>query len=301
MVPSPGCSGILGRAFLDCFAATELRFSAPPPPPSQPSDGGSAPSIITETPFVDEIRFYQSKETLLGGPSAERTAAGGGAGDRDESVCHEPVKMHTLGVTGLWGVHIRASRSGVGSGDGSFAAINDSEAIEGLGGGDGPSVSFTALVDTGAPVTVLNVAAAAALGLVPREPATQSKPASTDKPEGLLSQWLSKLGARSTPSLVGAVGGLTLSPCSLVIVIEREANGAARATFEANRFEGEGPVLCLGMVRPMIGDLAGFASLGMEPGRPAAILGLDALRAGGRVSVAFIPEDNLLILSDRLS
>lgn len=59
--------------------------------------------------------------------------------------------MGVLGDTGLWGVSLRVMRS------------------------DGSSVDVPCLVDTGAPVTVLNIAAAEALGLRQSVPPVEEK------------------------------------------------------------------------------------------------------------------------------
>ena len=317
MVPSPGCSGILGRAFLDCFAATEFCFLSSASSTSHPisdthldqDEPQNLPSVEEMAPpSVDEIRFHESKHVLLGSHSTAFSSSGAACDNYQEARLHEPIKMHILGDTGLWGVHIRAKQVlGESQGDISNNLVDIDQSSQG-GSGDGleVSVQFPALVDTGAPTTVLNVAAAIALGLIPprvQQPATQTSPvASGNKASGgLFGQLLSSLGARlspPSPPLGGAVVGLTLSPSVLDLFIARDNDISGQNTSSGEMpAKGEGTSLLLGSVRPMIGDLPGFASLGVEPGQPAAILGLDALRAGGRASVAFIPEDKLMLLS----
>ena len=47
--------------------------------------------------------------------------------------------------------------------------------------------------------------------------------------------------------------------------------------------QGPSTIAGLGELRPMVGDLPGFAILGLADGEPGAILGLDALRSCRRV------------------
>lgn len=108
---------------------------------------------------------------------------------------------------------------------------------------DGDGVEVPALVDTGAPATILNGPAASLLGLDPPPP---------------------------PPEAGGLLGRLFKPPVSAV------AASPASRTVELAVARPAGAV-ALGQVRPCVGDVPGFAALGIGEGEPGAILGLDAL------------------------
>lgn len=350
-VPSPSCSGILGRSFIDCFAAVELRFK-PDPAEQQgaeasasqaadngPSVQGSGDSAEAAGPSGASGAAGNGNNSVVAGTSAAvsaelqsaapvAAAAGPGSsdgagasgsgvgGDGYEIRFHaeydiatateagrlRSVPLSSLGETGLWGAQLR------------------------LRGPDGsPEVVMPALVDTGAPVTIINAAAAAALGLSPAapEPPTQS-PTPAPRPGGgggLLGGIGKMLGlggggkGPGAPGAPGAAGGmvggghmlrplqvsldmsLACSPCAEAPGGEApEARQAGQEAAEAGAGATgpHGTWAHLGSVRPCVGDLPGFQALGIAPGQPGAILGLDALAALD--AIVFCPKEAVMLL-----
>ena len=152
--------------------------------------------ISTTRPAVDEIRFHSSTTSLLetvqdntlttdrtSSPISESVSSEGLAGISTRTA----VQMYTMGATGLWGVDLVAKCTVSPALGSPLGGANDSE-----GGAStsnlGRTVTFPALVDTGAPTTVLNVAAAIALGLLPSQPSeagAESQQAPTPPPSRL--------------------------------------------------------------------------------------------------------------------
>ena len=241
-VPSPSSAGILGRPFLDSFAAVEFVF------PSNDSP--------------DEIRFYLSELDV----STEGKSR---------------VKMSTLGISGLWGVDLTVSNP-----------TSD--------GDDGSRVVMKALVDTGAPTTIINKAAAQALGLNVTEPIPSPSPTLSQESKGLFGGLMGKIQsgiAKQASQLSQGVGvqGLKVSPTAVSLSLS-SAPSKPLSSAPSNKEEDlqsqdkERPMaiallIDLGSWHPLIGDLPGFAVLGVENGEPAAILGLDALRYKGSLTI----------------
>uniref|UniRef100_A0A6U2F9U3 Peptidase A2 domain-containing protein n=1 Tax=Chlamydomonas euryale TaxID=1486919 RepID=A0A6U2F9U3_9CHLO len=188
--------------------------------------------------------------------------------------------MGVLGTTGLWGVTLRVTR-------------------------DGAEVDMPCLVDTGSPITVLNSAAAAALRVGPSAPAK----AEPEGEKGLLGRLKSAFKPKAT---AGAVMGLApagvdlslsvgpLKPASSSNISGAEAGSSGGEAHEASApsslsSSNDGVFVDMGSVSSaMVGDLPGFAALGVQPGQPAAVLGLDAFSC--RTSVVVVPKESLLLL-----
>eukprot|EP00955_Chlamydomonas_euryale_P047718 353775-Chlamydomonas_euryale.AAC.3 len=183
MVPSPGCAGVLGRAFIDCFSAVELRFTTDAPRtiatatqrllggggggggPGGASGGGMVAAALApqQDTAVEDAASLAAEEDAS---SPDRGEGRSPAPDAPEpppstnefrfhaqydaaaavAAGRPAVTMGVLGTTGLWGVTLRVTR-------------------------DGAEVDMPCLVDTGSPITVLNSAAAAALRVGPSAPA----------------------------------------------------------------------------------------------------------------------------------
>ena len=302
-MPSPGCSGILGRAFIDCFAAVELRF---PQRQQQPQASESGVGLQAET-SGPEIRFHSEYDIEAATAATPAADAGSrsvsvitpdGAVTPSPSAAPDPsygpgmqppetggltrVDLQTLGATGLWGLQLRVT-------------------------GGGHSVVLPALLDTGAPVTVLNEAAAVALGLQPAAAVAAAAPPPAQARQGWLGGLLGGFGAPPPPPS-GAVQGLRPAPAALDLAVQvavrslgsQQALGPAAgnpllAPAQEEEEEGAGPgCLPLGSVRPLLGDLPGFRSLGVQPGMPAAILGLDVLSL--RSTIVLVPREGVVLL-----
>lgn len=353
-VPSPSCSGILGRSFIDCFAAVELRFK-PDPAEQQgteasasqaasngasvqgsgdsaeaagPSDASGAAgngnsSVVAGTSAAVSAELQGAAAVAAAAAPGSSNGAGasgsGVGGDGYEIRFHaeydiaaateagrlRSVPLSSLGETGLWGAQLR------------------------LRGPDGsPEVVMPALVDTGAPVTIFNTAAAAALGLSPaasQPPAQPPAPAPRPGGGGGLLGGIGKMlglggGGKGpgTPGAPGAAGGmvggghmlrplqvsldmsLACSPCAKAAggpggeAPEARQAGQEAAEAGAGATGPHGTWAHLGSVRPCVGDLPGFQALGIAPGQPGAILGLDALAALD--AIVFCPKEAVMLL-----
>ncbi len=335
MLPSPGCAGILGRAFLDCFPAVEFVFHRSFVPPSvsasSSSDASTAVDLSSEGPAAAPDAKMQEERLSQGHLLGSHEAAGSreeGKGDVvDAGVASSAnriapdgqpeLRLHSefdwraavvagglrrvpvvlLGGTGLWGLRLRVD------GEGGRTAI------------------MPALIDTGAPVSVLNAAAAELLGLGTPPPPPPPPPASP-KAGGLFGRLLSGLTAQQKQPTAGAGGGLVAAASDVRFSVRAwldvdaayESEAAADTSGRKNSSgaaaqgpddesnvlsaisldEQGGEVVDFGFVRPMMGDMPGFATLGIGAGEPAAILGMDALRR--RSSVALCGRDKVFLL-----
>ena len=169
------------------------------------------------------------------------------------------IPMSTLGISGLWGVEL---------------SVTSLEKI----------VTLKALVDTGAPTTILNLAAAEALGL---DAAAPPPPPPQEDGKGLLGGLMSKI-AKQVPRASG-LPGLRVSPTPLSLSIHlplKQDSEDVTISLDSS--------IDLGSWRPLMGDLPGFTVLGVEKGEAAAILGLDALRSTGFLT--FFPQSKEMLM-----
>jgi hypothetical protein len=254
---------------------------------------GSAAHSSQQTRMVqpNEVRFHQAFDSAGSRPS---------------------VRMGTLGGSGLWGVTLRVSRAAATPTDSTTPGSGGDGASSSVGSSpEGPAaatevVEVRALVDTGAPISVLNAAAARALGLLgsPGEgggadgaAAAGAGGQAAKSGGGLLGRMFSALQPRPPQ---GAVVGL--APASAPLRLEVTSLGGGDGTAEGGGDARDSAAAGgdtrvwedLGVSGVMVGDLPGFAALGVAPGEPAAILGLDALAA--RDSVVFLPKQQLMLL-----
>ena len=175
--------------------------------------------------------------------------------DADSSEGMTPVDLELLGETGLWGVRLQLGSCG----------------------------GVPALLDTGSPVTVLNSACAEKAGL--RLPAAadwtdekEEEKESQQPPKSLLGRLFGNKQRAPPPPPPPMVPG----DRELSVRMETSQQQQQQQQPQEEQEQEEGGLigassLELGAVRPMIGDLPGFAALGLAEGDPGAILGLDTL------------------------